>query len=381
MTDQTKAIQPYQQLTNLVKSDAVQERFETLLGKRAPQFLSGLLSVVADDKYLIQCEPKSILTAAAMAAIKDLPIDKNLGFAYIVPRRKKGVWQAEEWDGYRGKMQLMLRTNQYQKINTGAVYQGQKVIENQLTGSIDIVGSPVNDEAIGYFAYYKLNNGFEDMIYWPVERILAFAEKYSDAYQNDLKNGWDSSPWSAHRDDMCKKTMLKQLVKRGAPMSIQWQDAEDDRPLIGGNGSQEQGTPLPSFDDVVDGQMRDIEPEALPEPEHILPARPMTPDQLKAEIEEGANGQDARNTTDKHRKILASCLDTTFEGDKTKRYELCKWLAGAASTKDIPGNRVLAMLAWLEVDSFNQPPADIAVVEAKSALAAALQASGQQTLL
>jgi recombination protein RecT len=375
MTDQTKAIQPYSQLTNLVKSDAVRERFETLLGKRAPQFLSALLSVVADDKYLIQCEPKSILTAAAMAAIKDLPIDKNMGFAYIVPRRKKGVWQAEEWDGYRGKMQLMLRTNQYQKINTGAVYQGQTVTDDQLTGSISISGSPVSDEPVGYFAYYKLNNGFEDMVYWPVEKILSHAERFSDAYQYDLKNNAQNSPWMTARDDMCKKTMLKQLVKRGAPMSIQWQDADDDRPLIPVSDNRAMTEPVPNFDDVVDGTLTD------PEPKQTTANHPLPADELKERIEQDAAQWNGRSATEKDRKILASVLDTTFDGDKTKRYELCKWLAGAASTKEIADSKVLAMLNWLEVDSFNQPPSDVAIQEAKSALTAALAASGQATLL
>ena len=247
------------QFKSTLQNDSVQERFEAILKEKSPAFLASLLSLVSQEEALQKCEPSTILTSAAKAAILDLPIEKSLGFAWIVPFGSK----AEFIMGYKGYIQLALRTSFYDAINATPVYQGEEVVENRLTGEIKLNGQKISDEVIGYASYFRLKNGFEKFIYMDADAIHAHAKKYSKSY------GHNNSAWTTNFDDMAKKTVLRLLLGRYGLLSIEMQDADvKDVPFAnaGDNGrltTTPEDITVPDFEDVIDAEMVDVaEPEA-----------------------------------------------------------------------------------------------------------------------
>lgn len=204
------------QISKMLAQSNVQSRFAEMLGKKAPGFISSLLQVVNSNKLLQNADPQTILNAAATAASLDLPINASLGFAYIVPYKGAAQFQI----GWRGLLQLALRTGQYTAINVVEVYQNQFRSFNAMTEYLDcdfnIEGSgPV----VGYAAYFRLINGFEKTVYWSKDKVLAHAKKYSQSF------GKSFSPWSDESlfDSMAKKTVLKNALSKWGIMSIEMQ--------------------------------------------------------------------------------------------------------------------------------------------------------------
>ncbi len=148
-------------------------------GKKAQGFISSVLQVINGNKLLNKVDPNSVVNAAATAASLDLPINPNLGFAWIVPYKGKAQFQI----GWKGFVQLALRTGQYKRINSIEVYENQfksfNRLTEELTADFDIVGE---GEIVGYAAYFMLTNGMEKMTYWSKEEVINHAKKYSKAY-------------------------------------------------------------------------------------------------------------------------------------------------------------------------------------------------------
>jgi recombination protein RecT len=208
---------------NFFSQDAVKGKFEELLGKRAPAFITSVLQVVNGNNLLATADPKSVFNAAATAAVLDLPINNNLGFAYIVPYKTKidgqSVSVAQFQLGYKGFIQLAQRSGQFKTINATAIYEGQIVSENPLIGyefdfRIKPVGTP-----IGYAAYFKLLNGYEATLFMSTDEVKQHGNKYSKTFNND------GGIWKKDFDAMAKKTVLKLLLSRYAPLSIEMQKA------------------------------------------------------------------------------------------------------------------------------------------------------------
>src|SRR3990172_24392 len=244
MTDPTKALTPYESFKTILRRDDVQERFRELLDKRSPQFLASLLSVVSQNKQLLECDPSTVLVAAAKAAILDLPIEPVLGFAHIVPFGKEAAFIP----GYKGLIQLAMRTNRYAAINADAIYEGEEVTINRLTGEITLNGNRSGDEVFGYFAYFRMKNGYEKYVYMRVEKVNSHAKKYSKSY------GKGGSAWSTDFGAMAKKTVLRQLLGKWGLLSIEWQD-DDAIPLDRETAADPRfATPdltVPNFDNVI----------------------------------------------------------------------------------------------------------------------------------
>ncbi|MBQ6757980.1 MAG: recombinase RecT, partial [Selenomonadaceae bacterium] len=153
------------------------------------------------------------------AALK-LPINPSLGFAYIVPYKNQAQFQI----GFKGMIQLAMRSGQYRMLNSSSVREGQiKEIDFE-TGEI-IRGEKISDKVVGYVAYMELINGFRKTLYMTVEEIKAHAEKYSQSYAYDLRYGKRSSVWSMNFDAMARKTVLKRLLNYYGIISIDQQSA------------------------------------------------------------------------------------------------------------------------------------------------------------
>ena len=200
--------------------DNVKSKFQELMGKNAAQFITSVLQVVNSNSLLSKATPETIYNAAAMAATLNLPINQNLGFAWIVPYKGQAQFQM----GWKGFVQLAQRTGQYLKINVTEVYANQYKSFNQLTEELDadfsIDGA---GEVVGFAAYFKLINGFEKTVYWSKTKVNNHALKYSQAY----KSAHGMSPWkdADQFNEMAKKTVLKNTLSKWGILSIDIQNA------------------------------------------------------------------------------------------------------------------------------------------------------------
>lgn len=205
------------------------KRFEEILGKKAQGFLSSVINV-SSSPTLKDCEPTSIVSAAVVAATLDLPIDPNLGFAYIVPyNTKKGnekIKVAQFQMGYKGFIQLAQRSGQYKTINATEVFEHEIKKVNRLTGEIEFnEDAEPSTKVVGYVGYFRLINGFEKALYMTREQLEAHGKKYSQSYKSKMDWVVKSSLWTTDFDSMATKTVIKLLISKYGPLSIEMQKA------------------------------------------------------------------------------------------------------------------------------------------------------------
>ena len=203
-------------IKGLMDSPAVKKRFEEVLNKRAPQYMSSIVNLVNSDTNLKKCEPMSVIASCMVAATMDLPVDKNLGYAWVVPYGNKAQFQM----GYKGYIQLALRTGQYKAINVTEIREGELISWNPLSEEVEIdFTQRKSDKVIGYAGYFKLINGFEKTVYWSREDVEAHAKKFSKTYN------FANSTWKTDFDAMAKKTVLRNLLSKWGILSIEMQNA------------------------------------------------------------------------------------------------------------------------------------------------------------
>ncbi len=202
------------------REDVVQ-KFQELLGKRASSFLTSVLSVVSQNDLLAKADPKTVYMAALTSATLDLPINQNLGFAYIVPYKNKSwVSEAQFQMGYKGFIQLALRSGQFLTISATPVYEGQLVEENPLTGYVFDRKAKKSEVVVGYASYFKLLNWFEKTLYMTKAEIERHANNYSAQFKKS-----QSGLWKDKFDEMATKTVIKLLLSKFAPLSVEMQKA------------------------------------------------------------------------------------------------------------------------------------------------------------
>lgn len=194
----------------------VMRKFKELLNDKATGFVSSVLQSVNSNDLLKKADPKTIYASAMMGAMLDLPINQNLGFAYIVPYKGQAQFQM----GYKGFIQLAQRTGQYKSINAVPVYEGNFVSWNPLTEELEVdYTKPRGTEIVGYASYFELINGFSKTLYWSREEVEQHAKTYSKSYS------YSSSPWQSNFDEMACKTVLKRILSKYGPLSIEIQRA------------------------------------------------------------------------------------------------------------------------------------------------------------
>lgn len=213
-------------IKGLMQNPEVQKRFSEMLGARSNQFITSVLQVANSNKLLQNATPESIYGAALTAASLDLPINQNLGFAYIVPYGKEAQFQI----GYKGFIQLAQRSGQFKRIAAAPIHDGQIVSNNPLTG-YEFDFSVQSDKVVGYAAYFELLNGFTSTFYMSVSDIEKHAKKYSQTYKKGFGN------WKDNFDAMAQKTVIKLLLSKYAPLSTEMQKAvEYDQAKVNENG-------------------------------------------------------------------------------------------------------------------------------------------------
>lgn len=213
-------------LKSLLATEAIRKQMKSLLGDKAGHFMMAIVGVVEGTPQLQDCEPQSIINSAIASATLDLPIEKNLGYAYIVPYKDKAQFQM----GYKGYIQLALRSGQYKYINSVEIKEGELESYNLLTGEfnfkfIEDINQRLEAKTIGYASYIEFTNGFRNTLYMTKEQVLDHAEKYSQSYGTDLKKGYSSSNWSKNFDAMALKTVLKLNLSKFGALSVSVQKA------------------------------------------------------------------------------------------------------------------------------------------------------------
>ena len=201
------------------------------VGKKSDQFTTAIVAAVSQNPQIGNCKHFTILSAALQGAALDLSPSPTLGHFYMVPYKDSAVFQL----GYRGYIQLAIRSGQYRKINVLDIREGELLGWNPMSEqiSVDIIE---NDEVrsklpvIGYYAMFELTNGFQKSMYWSKEKMVAHAQTYSKAYNRD------DSFWKKDFDVMAYKTMLRQLLSKWGVLSIEMQTAIDkDMSVIDGH--------------------------------------------------------------------------------------------------------------------------------------------------
>lgn len=218
-----------------MNQDGVLENIKNTLGDKASQFIASTASLVNSDSNLAKCDRNSILSSCLVAASLSLPVNKNLGFAYIIPYGNKAQFQM----GYKGFVQLAMRSGQFAKLNVTDVREGEVIKHDRLTGDIEFKWVEENRESIdvvGYVAYMQLTNGFSKQLYMTKKELLSHANKYSQSYK---KNSRNMNLWRDDFNSMASKTVVKLLLSRFAPMNIEMQKAIEFDQAVIENGKPE----------------------------------------------------------------------------------------------------------------------------------------------
>jgi recombination protein RecT len=225
---QAIATKPIDKLKLVLQSDSVREQFKNALQDHSDAFLASVIDLFASDTSLQQCEPNRVVMECLKAATLKLPINRSLGFAYVIPYKVKGVMSPQFQIGYKGFIQLAMRTGQYKYLNAGAILEGQEVHQDVMTGAITVDGTPTPPEmgqiqmAIGYFAYLELRNGFSKALYMTLDEVKAHGKRYSRAF--------DSGPWQTNFDSMAMKTVLRLLLSKFGWLSTEMEMAMTSEP-------------------------------------------------------------------------------------------------------------------------------------------------------
>jgi recombination protein RecT len=197
-------------LKDIMNAPSVREQFANALKENSGVFVASVIDLYNGDPYLQACDPKAVVMEALKAAVLKLPINKALGFAYIVPFKNVPQFQI----GYKGLIQLAMRTGQYRIINNDVVYEGEFQTRNKLTGEFDLSGEKKSDTVIGYFAHIEMLNGFAKTLYMTKDQVVKHAQRYSKSY--NVQNG----PWQKEFDAMAKKTVLRNLLSHYGFLSV-----------------------------------------------------------------------------------------------------------------------------------------------------------------
>lgn len=211
-------------LKALMDTPTMQRKFQTVLKDKANGFVTSVVNLVSNDSYLAQSNAMSIVASAMVAATLDLPIDKNLGFAYIVPFKDKnhGFQQYAQFQlGYKGYIQLAQRSGRYKSINALAVHEGEITNWDPFKEEYER-GEKKSDEVIGYLGYFELLNGFRKTVYWTKEQMEEHRVRFNKSKNPKALSG----VWKSDYDAMAIKTVIRNLLSKWGPLSIEVEQAQ-----------------------------------------------------------------------------------------------------------------------------------------------------------
>ena len=236
-----------QSMAVYLTGDAVKNQINSIVGgKNGTRFISAVVSAVNNNPALQECTNQSILAAALLGESLNLSPSPQLGQYYMVPFDDKEKGKVAQFQlGYKGYIQLAIRSGQYRKLNVLSIKEGELIRFDPLNEEIDV--QLIEDEeqreqakTIGYYAMFEYVNGFRKALYWSRNKMEAHALKYSKGYASDKRKGTAWTFWSRDFDGMAYKTMLRQLISKWGIMSIDMVTALDaDMAVIREDGTKE----------------------------------------------------------------------------------------------------------------------------------------------
>ena len=240
---------------NFLNSPSVKKFLEDNLKDNTQEFVSNLIAICDSDANLAACEPRKLMMCAMNATALNLPLNKNLGYAYIIPYKDVPSFQI----GYKGLIQLALRSGQYKYLNACEVREGE-LTRNKITGEIKFSGDKPDNKVVGYVAFLELKNGFTASLYMSEDEIEKHALRFSKMYASDKQYKTHKSKWSDAdaRPKMAIKTVLKGLLGTYGILSTEMQKAF------------ESDVEEAHYEDVSPSQRDTIEPIVLNQEEPVL---------------------------------------------------------------------------------------------------------------
>ena len=229
-------------------STGITNKINQIIGdeKSGKRFISSIISAVSNNPMLQDCDNASILSGALLGESLNLSPSPQLGNYYLVPFKDKERGMIATFQlGYKGYIQLAIRSGQYKKLNVLAIKEGELIKYDPLNEEIEVklIENEIEREkakTIGYYAMFEYTNGFRKSLYWSKEKMEAHALKYSNGYRADKQKGTAYTFWSKDFDGMAYKTMLRQLISKWGIMSIEMQTAyEGDMAYIKEDGTKE----------------------------------------------------------------------------------------------------------------------------------------------
>ncbi|WP_136297392.1 recombinase RecT, partial [Streptococcus pyogenes] len=268
-----------------------QKAFDDVWKGAGTQFAVSILSVLQGSQSLKSASNESIYAAAMKAAVLNLPIEPSLGRAYLVPYKGQAQFQL----GYKGLIELAQRSGQYKNINAGIVYKSQLISYNPLFEELILDFSKPQDEIVGYFAAFKLLNGFEKVSFWTVEKVTAHGKKFSKSFA--------SGPWKTDFDAMAQKTILKDILSKYGPLSVEMQKAIEEDNQDSTISTPKDITPQEtnSLDDLIDHQSEKKD----------------APSNLK-DASEYLHSEPEKTLTDENKTVLE---DTSYPADEVPDFD------------------------------------------------------------
>lgn len=294
-TEVTKTLTPTQvgvmNFTKSINSSYVQNQLKQVLGKNAGTFATSLVEVFTNDTQLQKCDQKKVIQEAIKAATLKLPLNKQLGYAYILvfnnwdKASRKSVPTPQIVLGYRGYIQLAMRTGQYKNINADVVYEGEMIGRDKLSGAIDLSGEKVSEKVVGYFAHFETVNGFSKTLFMSLGEMAGYALKFSPSFKRNAEknplptvdalcdmandqavNGPQQGKvgWEGDFNSMAIKTVLRRLLSKYGYLSIEMMSAlaEDESSAVE-QRNEENNETKPVFDaqavEIKDEKSKPIE--------------------------------------------------------------------------------------------------------------------------
>lgn len=217
-----------------------QSLLQSSLKENKGAFCTSLMEIFSSDEKLLQCQPNDLMAEALKAASLRLPLNKQLGQAYLLPFKIKGVTKPTLVIGTKGYLQLTMRTGKYETINADVVYEGEFNHYDKVTGKLDLSGAQISNTPIGYFAYFKKKDGLTKLLYMTLDEVCRYAKQYSPTIKFNEKvdaeklkemalkqaaNGsGDGVGWQSNFESMAIKTVLRRLLSKWGELSIESND-------------------------------------------------------------------------------------------------------------------------------------------------------------
>jgi len=255
-------------LKGILNAPSVMEQFNNSLKENASVFVASIIDLYNSDSNLQLCEAKAVVMECLKAAVLKLPINKALGYAYIIPFNNSKKDASGNWIkvmeptfqmGYKGYIQLAMRTGQYRTINADIVYDGEVRKVDKLSGTIAFDGAKKSDKIVGYFCYFELLNGFSKTLYMTVEQVANHAKRYSKGLKKDTTveslialanvpfNAESKSVgWLGNFHDMALKTTIRLLLSKYGYLSVEMQNALSDD--IKNDSEENASAPIQTID-------------------------------------------------------------------------------------------------------------------------------------